>query len=184
MLETFAIIAVVLALLVGAVLAYAATKPDTFRFARTATIHAPPETIFPLINDLKGFATWSPFETKDPNMRRAYSGPERGRGATYEWDGNKNIGAGRLAIAQSSAPSRVTMNLDMTRPFACHNVVEFAIEPTEGRSSRVTWAMSGKSTYVSKVMCAFVDMDSMCGKDFETGLAQLKALAERQPAIA
>jgi hypothetical protein len=106
----------------AAVLAYAAAKPDTFRVQRSATIHASHEKIFPFINDLGLQTTWSPFE-KDANMRRNFSGPAQGKGAVYEWDGNREVGAGRIEIADSAPPSKVVLNLDMSRPFKAHNLV-------------------------------------------------------------
>jgi carbon monoxide dehydrogenase subunit G len=171
------IIALVVVVLVAAVLIYAATKPDTFRVQRSASIKAPPEKIFPLINDLHSWGAWSPYEKKDPAMKKTYSGAANGLGAVYEWEGNKDIGKGRMEIAESSPPSRVMMKLDFVKPFEAHNIVEFTLEPN-GDSTDVTWAIHGPSPYMSKVMCLFFDMDSMVGKDFETGLANLKTVAE------
>ncbi|KAB2911372.1 MAG: SRPBCC family protein [Hyphomicrobiaceae bacterium] len=176
----FAVLAVI-AMAIIAVLAVAATKPGTFIVERAVTVDAPPERIFPLVSDLRRFATWSPYEEKDPDMKRTYSGAASGKGASYEWDGNKQIGKGRLEIADASAPSRVTMKLDFIRPFECHNVVDFTLEP-KGESTIVTWAMHGPVPYMAKIMHVIFNMDRMVGKDFEAGLSRLKAIAERQPA--
>ena len=173
---TAAIIAVVIAVAVVAVLVYAATKPDKFGVQRAASIGAPPEKIFPLIDDLHAHTSWSPFE-KDPNMKRTHSGAARGKGAIYEWEGNRQVGAGRLAIIDST-PSKVTMALDMLKPFEAHNVVEFTLEP-KGGSTNVTWAMRGRQPYMAKLMSTFINCDKMVGSQFEEGLAKLKALAER-----
>ena len=162
---------------VAAPLVIAATKPDSFRVERTASIKAPPEKIFAQINDLRAHGAWSPWERKDPGMKRTYSGPQAGKGATYEWDGNKEIGQGRMEIAEVVAPSRVTMKLDFIRPFEAHNIAEFVLQPA-GDSTTVTWAIHGPSPYLSKVMTMFFDVDKMIGKEFETGLANLKTLAE------
>lgn len=178
MLKIFGIIAALLIVAVSGVLIYAATKPDTFQVERSARIKAPPEKIFPLINDLRAFNRWSPFEKKDPAMKRSYSGPESGKGAVYEWDGNSNIGKGRLTIADTSPPSKVRINLDMTDPFDAHNIVEFTLEP-QGDSTNVTWAMQGKIPYMAKIVHVVFNMDKMVGDDFEVGLANLKAIAEK-----
>jgi|SRR5215510_1950804 len=178
MLDTLAIIAIVIVLAIAAVLVYAATRPDSFRIQRTASIKAPPEKIFPLIDDLHAHTTWSPFE-KDPAMKRTHSGAPRGAGAVYEWDGNREVGAGRMAITESSPPSKVVMALDMLRPFAAHNTVEFLLEP-QGNSTSVTWAMSGRQPYLAKLMCIFMDPDKMVGGQFEQGLAKMKTLAEKE----
>ena len=167
-----------LTVVIAGVLAYAATRPDVFEVQRSVSIKAPPEKIFPLINDLRAFNRWSPYETKDPDMKRTYSGAERGLGAIYEWNGNKNVGAGRIAIAKSSPSSNVTLELDMFSPIEAHNLVEFTLVP-QGESTKVTWAMQGKVPYIAKIVHVFLNMDRMVGDDFSAGLANLKSIAEK-----
>ena len=111
-------------------------------------------------------------------MKRAYSGAASGQGAMYAWDGNKEVGSGNIEITQSSPPSKVTMRLNMIKPFDAHNIVEFTLQP-QGGATNVTWAMHGPSPYISKVIGLFCSMDRMIGKDFETGLANLKTVAEK-----
>ena len=178
MLKILGIVAVVVAVSVVAVLVYAATQPDTFRVQRTTSIKAPPEKIFATLNDFHSWGAWSPYETKDPAMRRTYSGTTKGKGAVYEWDGDKNVGKGRMEITESSPPSKVALNLNMIKPFEAHNVVEFTLEP-QGDATRVTWAMNGRTPYIAKIVHVFMNVDRMVGDDFETGLANLKTLAER-----
>src|SRR5215216_8099754 len=139
MLDILAIVAIVIVLGVAAVLVYAATRPDNFRIQRTTSIKAPPDKIFPLIDDLHAHTSWSPFE-KDPAMKRTHSGAPRGEGAVYEWDGNRQVGSGRIAITDSAPPSKVAMRLEMFRPFKADNVVEFTLEPQGNPTTRVTWA--------------------------------------------
>jgi uncharacterized protein YndB with AHSA1/START domain len=174
MLKTIAIAVVVL---IAAVLVFAATKPDTFRVERSASIKAPPEKIFPLLNDFQRWDAWSPWEKKDPAMKRTYSASTSGKGAEYAWEGNKDVGQGRMEIAESVPPSKLAIKLDFLKPFETHNRVEFTLEP-KGDSTNVTWAMQGPAPYISKLMQVFVSMDKLIGKDFETGLANLKAAAE------
>lgn len=170
-------IAIVVVVLIAAVLIYAATRPDTFRVERSASMKAPPEKIFPFINDLHRFGSWSPYEEKDPAMKRTFSGAPSGTGAAYEWDGDKNVGKGRMEITETSPPSKVVMKLDFAKPFEAHNIVEFTLDP-QGDTTNVTWAIHGPMPYMSKVMCIFFSMDNMVGKDFEAGLRNLKAVAE------
>jgi hypothetical protein len=178
MIKTVALIIIVaLVVAVGGVLAYAATKPDTFRVQRSASIKAPPDKIFPLLNDFQRWGSWSPYEGKDPAMKRTYSGAAKGKGAVYEWDGDKNVGTGRMEIADTAPPSKVTLKLDFVKPFTAHNIVEFTLEP-RGETTNITWAMHGPVPYVAKVMHVIFDMDKMVGTDFEVGLAKLKALSE------
>lgn len=169
-------IALGLALLIAGILLYAATLPDTVKFQRSASIKAAPETIFPLIADLKAWRGWSPYETKDPAMKRTYEGAESGKGAAYAWDGNSEVGAGRMEIL-AAEPRDITIRLDFLKPFETHNTARFTLAP-KGDATDVTWSMEGPCPYVARVISLFVDMDRMIGRDFEAGLAQLKAKAE------
>ena len=171
------IIGIAVVVLIVAVLILAATKPDTFRVQRQASIKAPPEKIFALISDFQRWGAWSPWEKKDPAMKRTFSATTSGKGAAYAWEGNKDVGQGRMEIAEAVAPSRLAIKLDFVKPFEAHNLVEFTLEPA-GEATNVTWAMRGDTPYFAKIIHVFFDMDSMVGKDFETGLANLKAAAE------
>jgi uncharacterized protein YndB with AHSA1/START domain len=163
---------------VAVVLALAAMKPDTFRVRRSVAINAPPEKIFPLINDFKAWSAWSPYENKDPAMKRTYSSATSGKGATYAWVGDSNVGAGNMEITEASAPTRLALNLNMTSPIEAHNVVDFSLAPG-GSSTTVTWSMRGEVPYCAKIIHVFLDVDRMVGQDFEAGLNSLKAAAEK-----
>jgi uncharacterized protein YndB with AHSA1/START domain len=178
MFEIIATIAVVLAIAVAVVLILAATKPDSFRVQRAITVQAPPEKIFSLISDFHQWGSWSPYEHKDPAMKRTYSGASSGRGAVYAWDGNNNVGSGRMEILDAAAPEKIVIKLDFFKPFEGHNTAEFTMLP-QGDVTKVTWGMHGPAPFMSKVMQVFMNMDNMIGKDFETGLANLKRLTEK-----
>ena len=171
-------VVVLLVVCIGGVLVFAATKPDTFRLQRSASINAPPDKIFPIISDFRNWGLWSPWEKMDPELKRTYSGAPSGKGAVYAWEGNSKVGQGRMEITEASPSSKVMLNLDFVRPFEAHNVVEFTLEPA-GSTTNVTWTMRGEQPYIAKVISVVVDMDKMVGKDFEKGLADLKAAAER-----
>jgi hypothetical protein len=178
MFEIIAIIAVVLAIAIAVILILAAAKPDGFGIQRATTVKAPPEKIFPLINDFHQWGTWSPYENKDPAMKRSYSGAASGEGAIYAWEGNKNVGSGRMEILDSSAPSKIVIKLDFFKPFEGHNTAEFTMLP-HGDATDVTWLMHGPLPFMGKIMHVFINMDRMIGKDFEIGLANLKRLTEK-----
>ena len=178
MFEIIAIVAVVIAIAVAVVLILATTKPDTFSVRRAATLKAPPERIFPLINDFHQWRSWSPWEHKDPAMKRTYSGAASGKGAVYAWDGNKNVGSGRMEILEASPPSKVVIKLDFFAPFEAHNTAEFTMLP-QGDATNLTWAMHGPLVFMAKVMHVFINMDKMIGKDFEAGLANIKTISEK-----
>ena len=178
MLKTLAIIGVVVVIAIAGILIYAATKPDSFRVQRVVLINAPPDKVFPLVNDIKAWTVWSPYEKKDPAMKRTYGAVTAGKGATYAWEGNKEVGQGSMEIVESG-PKKILLKLDFLKPFEAHNMGEFVLEP-KGDSTSVTWAIYGPSPYMSKVVGTFMNIDDMIGRDFEKGLADLKAAAEKK----
>ena len=171
------IIAIVVVAIV-AVLAYATTRPNTFRISRSTVIKAPPERIYALIEDFHKWRAWSPYENLDPALTRTYGGPASGVGATYAWAGNNKAGAGKMEIVKAVAPGELNISLDFTKPFEAHHKAIFTLAP-EGDATRVTWTMEGASPFMFKLMGLVVDMDKMIGKAFEDGLASLKVEAEK-----
>jgi len=171
-------IAIAIVVLIAGILIFAATQPDTFRVERSAGIKAPPEKIFAILNDFQKWGTWSPWEKKDPTMKRTFGATTSGKGARYAWEGNKDVGKGSMEIAESSPVSRLMIKLDFIEPFEGHNIVDFTLSP-KGDSTIVNWSIHGPMPFVSKVISVFCSMDSMIGKDFEAGLANLKATAEK-----
>lgn len=175
---------ILIVVLIAVLLCYAATRPNTFRIQRTTSINAPPEKIFAIIDDFHNWPSWSPWEKLDPAMKRTYSGAASGQGAVYAWEGNSKVGAGRMEITDSASPSKITMKLDFIKPFEAHDIAEFTLEPpatadTSVAVTTVTWSMHGPNPFISKVMQVFMNMDTMVGKDFDEGLANLKNIAER-----
>jgi len=170
-------LALAVVVLVAAVLVYAALQPDTFRVTRSATIDAPPDKVYPLIADFHQWRAWSPWENRDPTMQRTFGGADRGKGATYAWAGNREVGEGRMEITDATAPSRVTIKLDFLEPFEGHDVTVFDLVP-QGNATQVTWTMYGPATFLTKLMGVFFSMDKMIGKDFEAGLEKMKTAAK------
>jgi uncharacterized protein YndB with AHSA1/START domain len=171
------IILLVIVALVAGILIYASTKPNTFSIVRKLKINASPEKVFAEINDFNRWKLWSPWETKDPAMQRTFSGAAVGVGTIYEWNGNKNVGQGRMEITESETPQKIIIKLDFFKPFEAHNIAEFTFAK-EGDGTLITWEMHGPQIFMSKLMCIFMDMDKMVGNDFEAGLINLKKLAE------
>lgn len=174
MVKSILIIAV---LALAGLLLFAATRPDTFSLQRSIVIQAPPDKLHALINELRQFNTWNPYDKKDPAMQGRYSGPAAGPGARYAFKGNKEVGEGSLEIT-ASTPTQVTMRLDMSAPMQASNTIDFTLVP-RGSATEVTWAMQGACPFVAKLMGVFINMDAMIGRDFETGLDSLKAVAEK-----
>lgn len=173
----FSAILIILVVIIVAVLIYAATRPNDFVTIRTATIKAPAETIFPLINDFGRWPTWSPYEKLDPNMKRTLSGAASGKGAAYAWEGNGKAGKGRMEIVNSVPSSQVALKLDFEKPFRANNSVDFTLTPS-GDTTAVSWAMRGSRPFIAKLMGLFMNFDTLIGRDFEIGLANLKRNTE------
>ena len=178
MLKVVVIVVLVIVALIAILLIVASRKPNTFRITRSVLIKAKADRVFALIDDFHAWRQWSPWEDRDPNMSRTYGPTTKGQGATYAWSGNNKIGAGRMEITDCAEPHKLLVRVEFIKPMQAVNTAEFTLEP-EGDAVKTTWAMFGPKTLFSKVMGVFFSMDAMVGKDFEKGLADLKAVAER-----
>lgn len=172
------VIAIIVVIVIAAALVFAAMQPDNFRIQRSVTIKAPPEKVFALINDFHRWEAWSPWEKIDPAVKRSYTGAESGKGAVYTWDGNNEVGQGRMEIIESTPSSKLLLKIDFLKPFAASNMVEFALVP-QADTVTITQAMYGPSPFISKLMGLFFSMEKMVGSKYEEGLATLKAIAEK-----
>lgn len=152
---------------------------DTYTVERSTTIQASGEQVYPHIVDFKRWASWSPWEARDPSMEKTFSGSEFGVGAEYAWSGNRKVGSGRMKITDTSEPSDVRIALEFLKPFKSTNRTRFLLQP-EAEGTKVTWSMTSRQTLMTRVMGIFKSMDSMIGPDFEQGLAGLKSLVEAE----
>mgnify|MGYP000257924372 CR=1 FL=1 len=173
-------IAIVLLVAVGGFLAFAATRPDTYRVERTTAIEAPAVVVFGNVDNFKTWSAWSPWDKMDPHMQKTFSGPDKGVGAAYAWQGNEKVGKGSMTITGIEAPSRATYRLEFLEPFAAVATTNFIIAAQGEKNSTITWAMDGDNNFVGKIFSVFMNMDKSIGGDFERGLAALKILAESQ----
>jgi hypothetical protein len=171
-------VAVVLVLLLVAI----ATRPSRFRYLRSARIAAPPAVLFELVNNLRKWRGWSPWEKLDPNLERLYDGPEAGVGATYAWKGNGNVGEGRMTIVGSQPHERIDLKLEFFKPFTATNSAEFVFKKV-GEETEVTWSMEGNYNFVTKAIGLVMNMEKLCGGQFEEGLANMKQAAESQAKV-
>jgi hypothetical protein len=167
----------VLVIAVIAVLAYTALRPGTFTVQRSVHVDAAAEKIVPLIDNFHNWPQWAPQDREDATMKRTFGGAAAGVGATSDWAGARDTGKGRLTITEST-PAQITVQADWQRPFATRNVNTFALVP-DGTGTTVTWTLTGRNLYMMKLMGIFVSMDKMMGKHLESGLANLKAAAEK-----
>ena len=158
-----------------------ALQPSDFRIERSATMRAPAPAAFAQVNDFQKWQEWSPWEKVDPALKRQYEGPKAGTGAVYAWQGNKDVGEGRMTIMESRPAEVVRIRLEFFKPFAATNTAEFSFKPAGADTTAVTWSMAGQNTFLSKAISLFIDMDRMVGGMFDQGLTQMKAIVERRP---
>ncbi len=164
-------------LVISIILILASLQPDDFVLKRSISMEASPEEIYPLVNDFHNWAEWSPWAKLDPNMKTVYEGPSSGVGASYSWIGDGKVGEGKMLITASSPPQSILIQLDFLKPIKASNATEFGFIP-QGTSTQVTWTMTGKTPFFSKIVYLFVSIEKLVGPDFEKGLSQLKSLAE------
>ncbi|MEO7352590.1 MAG: SRPBCC family protein [Marmoricola sp.] len=144
---------------------------------RSITVNAPSHDVHGLVDDFHEWTQWSPWEDLDPELRRTYTGSDQGKGARYEWSGNRKAGSGRMEIT-GSTPEGIDITVEFLKPFKATNETTFTFEPS-GSGTSVRWVMTGEQKGLTAIFGKFVSMDRMIGPDFEKGLARLKAVAEK-----
>lgn len=154
----------------------AAMQPDTSHVERSKVMAASPGDVYALVNDFSRWNEWSPWYAMEPTVKITLSTPPAGKGATYEWHGEKT-GSGKMTITESVDGSKVVESLDFMEPFPSHATVTFTFTP-EGDATKVVWAYDAEQPFMAKAMGLFVDMDAMLGGDFQAGLDKLAPLAE------
>jgi hypothetical protein len=169
---------VVIVLGVGIFAVVVAMQPSHYRVERSATMNAPAQVVFNQVNDFHKWDAWSPWAKLDPNMKTSFEGPPAGTGAIYNWTGNSDVGEGRMTITDSKPADSIKIKLDFIKPFAATSATVFSFKP-QGNQTAVTWTMDGENNFIGKAFCLFMNMDKMVGADFEKGLGQMKAVAEK-----
>jgi hypothetical protein len=166
-----------LAVVVVGLVVIIAMQPSQFQVSRSIAIKTPPAAPFAQVNDFHKWTAWSPWEKIDPGMKRTYEGPESGTGAIYGWEGNGDVGSGRMAITESKPDELIKIKLEFFTPMEGICPTEFSFKP-EGEQTKVTWTMSGEHNFIGKALCLFMSMDKMIGDKFEEGLANMKKVVE------
>ena len=169
-------IAIVIAVLVAAVLVYAAMQPDTFYVERSIVIKAPPEKIFPNINGFHQWEAWSPWEKIDPAIKRptAVQRAAKARLWMARQQGRRDGAHGDRRI------DTVLERVDQDRLHGAFRRTRFRFTlAPQGNGTKVTQAMYGPNPFLAKLVDLFFSMDKMVGQKYEEGLASLKAIAER-----
>ena len=169
---------IILAIIMAAFIIMGLTTPANFSVVREADFIAPPTKVFEQINNFRNWAAWSHWEKMDPNLQRNFDGASQGVGAKYSWIGNKKVGEGSMEITHSSPSTTMQLDLHFLKPFKADNVTEFTLTPIT-KGTHFKWEMRGQTPFMLRVMKLFFNMDKIVGKDFENGLANLKAIVEK-----
>ncbi len=170
-----------IAAIVAILLVVILLQPADFKVERSTTIAAPAAEVFEQVNDFHAWEAWSPWATRDPQMKTTYAGSPSGKGAIYSWSGNDDVGEGRMTIEESTPGEKVGIKLEFLKPMAATHATMFTFKP-EGEQTLVTWTMTGKNGFMSKAFNLFMNIEKMVGGDFEKGLAKMKAVVERRAA--
>ena len=174
------VILIALAAIVVVFVVVVSMRPSGFRISRTATISAPAPLVFAQVYDFHKWEAWSPYEKRDPAMKKTHEGTPHGTGAIYTWAGNNEVGEGRMTITESRPSDLIRIKLEFAKPFKATNTAEFTFKP-KGNQTAVSWSMSGKNNFMFKAVGLFMNMDKMVGGDFEKGPAQMKSVVETAP---
>jgi len=175
-------ILLILVIAIAGFLGVAAMQPDEFRVTRSATINAPVEQVYAMINVHRAWNEWSPWAKLDPNAKFTYEGPESGVGSITHWQGNSEVGAGTSTITESNPNELIRLKLEFREPMEATNTAEFTFKSESPTATQVTWTMYGKNNLLGKAIGLVMDCEKMVGEQFEKGLANIKAIAEK-PAI-
>ncbi|GAB3989533.1 SRPBCC family protein [Nocardioides marmoraquaticus] len=149
---------------------------SSYEVERSAVVGASPERVHALVADLRAWEQWSPWADLDPAMQQEYSGPPSGVGARHSWSGNRKAGQGRMEVT-GDRPDQVDLDLQFDKPFRSRSAVSFLLRPVDD-GTHVTWRMTGEQHGVAALVGKVLPMDKLLGKDFEKGLARLRAAAE------
>ena len=152
--------------------------PAQYRVERTATVKAPPENVFAIVANMKTWEDWTAWNLQlDPSLKRSFSGPATGVGATMSWDGKKT-GQGEMTLTKAVLPAELAYDLAFEHG-KFKSVGTFTFEPA-GDGTTVIWTDSGDMGGNPFYHWMGLAMDKLIGPDFEKGLARLKTLAEKK----
>jgi hypothetical protein len=180
----------VLVVAVGGFLAFAVSRPDTYRVERTQRIAAPAGVVYAQLDNFKSWGAWSPWDKRDPAMKKTFTGPSHGAGAGYAWQGNDKVGQGQMTILDAKPPgaagepATLSYRLEFIKPFASVATTHFVVKPEGDKAALASWSMEGRNNLMGKALGVFMNMDKMIGGDFEAGLANLKTLSQAEAAKA
>jgi len=161
------------------VLVLALIAPKSYDVFRTIEINKPRSDVFAYLKYLKKQEEWSPWQKKDPNMEKKFTGTDGTVGAVSYWNGNKEVGEGEQEITKIIEGERMEGELRFLKPWKSTSNCYLQADEIGVKSTKVTWGFTGKNKFPFSIMMLFMSMDKMVGKDFEEGLSDLKNILEK-----
>jgi effector-binding domain-containing protein len=171
------IIGIIVVAIVALVLVLGIIAPKEFNVERSIVIDAPRPLVYEHVSNLKKMDEWSPWAKRDSNIVQTYEGDDGTVGSVAKWEGNEEVGKGMQEIIGLAANDSVKTRLTFLEPMESECIAYFNLADEEA-GVKVTWGFSGTYNYPMNAMLLFMSMDDAIGKDFEEGLANLKARCE------
>lgn len=147
---------------------------------RSITINKPKEAVFNYIKYLKNQDNFSKWASMDPNMKKEYMGTDGTVGFISAWEGNKKVGKGEQEIKKITEGEQVDFELRFIKPFPGLANAYMKASTADNNKTQVKWGFDSKMNYPMNLMLLFMNMENMIGKDFSTGLENLKNILENK----
>lgn len=141
-----------------------------YEASATVKIEAPAKMVSEYVSELKNWPNWMPWQEKDPEMKNTYGDKTQGEGAWYKWEGNKEVGTGKLTIKKYEPATLMNTYLEFEEPFETTSEGYWVFDENEDGTTNVTWGNKGK---IPILMTLFYDFENMMSKEFENGLKNL-----------
>jgi hypothetical protein len=149
-------------------------SPKNYHVSRSIEINKPLPEVFNFIKYVKNQDHWSPWDQKDPDMKKEYRGEDGEAGFVSAWKGNKEVGEGEQEITGIYVNDRMESQLRFFKPWKSESDAYIKVEEVSPEITKVTWGFSGVNKPPANIFMLFFNMDKMIGKDFESGLIVLK----------
>jgi len=145
---------------------------------REITINKPSQEVFDYVKFVKNQEHYNKWVMMDPDMKKDYKGTDGTVGFVYAWDSQKDdVGKGEEEIKLLEDGKKIDLEVRFVRPFEGLAVTEMTTEALSPTQTKVSWGMSGQSTYPMNLTNAI--MDRMLGADLDESLQKLKGILEK-----
>jgi len=152
-------------------------------YEKTIAINSSINDVWENVNSLKSMDRWSPWNDKDPNMKKTLTGTDGTVGAKQSWESDvKDVGVGSQTIVSIDKPTNINTKLDFIKPFksTADGYVKLA---EEDDSTKATWGFKSQMPYPMNLMKLFMNFEKSMDTDFGKGLNKLKEVCEEKKSV-